>query len=185
MIQKKIAFLTVLLMILLASGLKSQDIQIALMKYQGGGDWYADPTALPNLIAFCNKNLGMDLHDDYAVVEPLGNDLYNYPFIHMTGHGNVIFSEQEVVNIRNYLLGGGFLHIDDNYGLDKHIRREMKKYFLKKSLWNYLSIMRFTIRNTLLKRGCRRSMNMTAKLLRALPSSTKAALSAITPTKQT
>jgi len=132
MIQKKIAFLTVLLMILLASGLKSQDIQIALMKYQGGGDWYADPTALPNLIAFCNKNLGMDLHDDYAVVEPLGNDLYNYPFIHMTGHGNVIFSEQEVVNIRNYLLGGGFLHIDDNYGLDKHIRREMKKVFPEK-----------------------------------------------------
>ncbi|MFW5975035.1 MAG: DUF4159 domain-containing protein [Bacteroidota bacterium] len=106
-----------------------QDVRIGLMKYDGGGDWYADPTALPNLIAFCNEELNMNLHPDYDVVEPSGKDIFNYPFIHLTGHGNVFFSEYEAENIRNYLLSGGFMHIDDNYGLDEHIRREMKKVF--------------------------------------------------------
>lgn len=132
MIRNNIVLLIIFIMMVPSPAVKSQDIQIGLMKYQGGGDWYADPTALPNLIAFCNNNLNMNLHEDYAVVEPSGNDLFNYPFIHLTGHGNVIFSEQEAQNIRNYLLGGGFLHIDDNYGLDKHIRREMKKVFPEK-----------------------------------------------------
>ncbi len=107
----------------------SQGVQLALMKYNGGGDWYADPTALPNLVEFCNKNLEMDLKADYAVVEPSGNDIFNYPFVHITGHGNIVFSEPEAENLRNYLLSGGFLYIDDNYGLDKYIRREMKKVF--------------------------------------------------------
>ncbi len=107
----------------------SQGVQLALLKYNGGGDWYADPTALPNLIQFCNKNLEMDLKADYAVVEPSGNDIFNYPFVHITGHGNIVFSESETENLRNYLLSGGFLYIDDNYGMDKYIRREMKKVF--------------------------------------------------------
>ncbi|MGM0567065.1 MAG: DUF4159 domain-containing protein [Bacteroidota bacterium] len=106
-----------------------QELRIGLMKYDGGGDWYADPTALPNLIAFCNDELNMNLHPDYDAVEPSSKDIFNYPFLHLTGHGNVYFSEYEAENIRNYLLSGGFLHIDDNYGLDKHIRREMKKVF--------------------------------------------------------
>lgn len=107
----------------------SQGVQLALLKYNGGGDWYADPTALPNLIEFCNENLEMDLKADYAVVEPSGNDIFNYPFVHITGHGNIVFSESEAENLRSYLLSGGFLYIDDNYGMDKYIRREMKKVF--------------------------------------------------------
>lgn len=104
-------------------------IEIALLKYNGGGDWYANPTALPNLIQFCNTNLYTNIAPDYVTVEPGSNEIYNYPFIHLTGHGNVIFSEDEAANLRNYLIAGGFLHIDDNYGLDKYIRPQMKRVF--------------------------------------------------------
>ena len=102
---------------------------IALLKYRGGGDWYANPTALKNLISFCNQNLDMTLTTTYETVEVGSMDLYRYPFIHMTGHGNVIFSSEEAQNLRNYLLAGGFLHIDDNYGMDKFIREQMKNVF--------------------------------------------------------
>ncbi|MBE9491865.1 MAG: DUF4159 domain-containing protein [Bacteroidetes bacterium] len=104
-------------------------IQIALLKYNGGGDWYSNPTSLPNLIRFCNENLGTNLNKDYATVEVGSIDIFNYPFIHMTGHGNVTFSEEEARNLRNYLLGGGFLHIDDNYGLNQFVYPQMKKVF--------------------------------------------------------
>ena len=104
-------------------------VKIGLLKYNGGGDWYANPTSLPNLIKFCNENLGMNIQKDYVPVEPSSPELFNYPFVHLTGHGNVIFSNEDVINLRNYMLAGGFLHIDDNYGLDKYIRREMKKIF--------------------------------------------------------
>ena len=116
---------------ILASVSFAQDtsVKIALLKYKGGGDWYANPTSLPNLIKFCNKNLGTNIFPDYATVEVGSEEVYDYPFIHLTGHGNVVFSNQEAMNLRNYLLAGGFLHIDDNYGLDKYIRREMKKVF--------------------------------------------------------
>lgn len=103
--------------------------KIALLKYKGGGDWYANPTSLPNLIKFCNKNLQTDLAEEPATVEPGSRDIFNYPFVHMTGHGNVVFTPVEAQNLREYLLGGGFLHADDNYGLDKPFRREMKKIF--------------------------------------------------------
>ena len=103
--------------------------QIALLKYRGGGDWYANPTSLPNLIKFCNKELKTDLDLTPATVEVGSNEIFNYPFLHMTGHGNVSFSEAEVKNLRKYLVSGGFLHIDDNYGLDVSVRREMKKVF--------------------------------------------------------
>ncbi len=109
---------------------KSQgSFQIALLKYNGGGDWYANPTSLTNLIAFSNKNNNTSIKPNYATVEPGSNEIFNYPFVHMTGHGNVNFTAKEASNMRNYLLAGGFLHIDDNYGLDKFIRREMKKVF--------------------------------------------------------
>lgn len=104
-------------------------VKIALLKYNGGGDWYANPTSLPNLIKFCNQNLGTNIDKDNATVDVGSTELYNYPFIHATGHGNVVFSSQEAANLRNYLISGGFFHIDDNYGLDKFIRREMKKVF--------------------------------------------------------
>lgn len=103
--------------------------KMAKLKYSGGGDWYANRTALPNLIAFCNKNLRTNFDPAEAVVDPGSTDIFNYPFVYMTGHGNVVFSDQESKNLRNYLIGGGFLHIDDNYGLDKFIRPQMKKVF--------------------------------------------------------
>lgn len=103
--------------------------RMAKLKYNGGGDWYADRTALPNLIAFCNSNLKTNFYPEESIVEVGSKELFNYPFVYMTGHGNVIFSDQEVKNLRQYLTGGGFLHIDDNYGLDKFIRPQMKKVF--------------------------------------------------------
>lgn len=103
--------------------------KIAKLKYNGGGDWYANKTSLPNLIRFCNQNLSMNIAPDEAVVEVGSPELFSYPFVHMTGHGNVVFSDAEAQNLRNYLISGGFLHIDDNYGLDQYIRKEMKKVF--------------------------------------------------------
>lgn len=104
--------------------------QIGLLKYNGGGDWYANlATSLPNLINYCNKNIATSINPEQAIVEVGSADIYNYPLIHMTGHGNVIFSNSEAENLRKYLLAGGFLHIDDNYGLDKFIRPQMKKVF--------------------------------------------------------
>ncbi|MBW6492021.1 MAG: DUF4159 domain-containing protein [Lentimicrobium sp.] len=104
-------------------------LQIALAKYRGGGDWYANPTSLNNLIKFCNTNLGTNLDPDYATADVGSTEIFNYPFVHLTGHGNVLFDEQEALNLRNYLLAGGFLHIDDNYGIDPYIRPQMKKVF--------------------------------------------------------
>lgn len=104
-------------------------LKLALLKYNGGGDWYSNPTALPNLARFCNKNLKTNLDPDYATVEVGSVDLFNYSFVHMTGHGNVVFSEGEAENMRTYLLAGGFLHIDDNYGMDPFVRVAMKKVF--------------------------------------------------------
>ncbi len=108
---------------------QKSNYRIAKLKYEGGGDWYSNKTSLPNLIAFCNKNLGLNIASDEEVVESGSKDIFNYPFVHLTGHGNIVFSESEAQNIRRYLIGGGFLHIDDNYGLDKYIRPEMKKVF--------------------------------------------------------
>lgn len=104
-------------------------IKIAQLKYNGGGDWYANKTALPNLINFSNRNLRTSLDPTPETVEVGSRDMFLYPFIYMTGHGNVVFTTQEAENLRNYLLSGGFLHIDDNYGLDQFIRLEMKKVF--------------------------------------------------------
>jgi hypothetical protein len=109
---------------------KENNIQIALLKYSGGGDWYANlETSLPNLIKFTNKHLNTTINEEQAVVEVGSPDIFNYPFIHMTGHGNVLFNTQESENLRNYLMAGGFLHIDDNYGMDPYIRPQMKKVF--------------------------------------------------------
>ena len=99
--------------------------QIALLKYGGGGDWYANPTSLPNLIAFCNADQQMGLNPTPATVDVGSAELFNYPFVHMTGHGNVVFSDAEAQNLRNYLIAGGFLHIDDNYGLREFVVPQM------------------------------------------------------------
>lgn len=103
--------------------------QLAVLKYSGGGDYYANPTALPNLVDFCNVNLGTTIAKETPYVEVGSPDLFLYPYVHMTGHGNVVFSASDAENLRTYLLGGGFLHIDDNYGMDKFIRVELQRVF--------------------------------------------------------
>ncbi len=115
--------------ILTAIGFSQAPVRIALLKYGGGGDWYADPTALPNLIAFCNDQLGTNIQKTHDIVEVGSSEIFNYPFLHMTGHGNVEFTSQEAQNLRKYLSAGGFLHIDDNYGMDPYVRPQMKKVF--------------------------------------------------------
>ncbi|PHQ55503.1 MAG: hypothetical protein COC16_05095 [Lutibacter sp.] len=103
--------------------------QIAILKYQGGGDWYANPTALPNLINYCNNNISTSIKATPEIVEVGSLDIFNYPIVFMTGHGNIVFSDDDVENLKSYLISGGFLHISDNYGLDKYIIRELKKIF--------------------------------------------------------
>ena len=112
-----------------ASFKPAPSLKLALLKYNGGGDWYSNPSALINLAGFCNKFLNTNFDLDYATVEVGSLDIFNYPFLHMTGHGNVIFSDSEAENLRNYLLSGGFLHIDDNYGMDPYVRVAIKKVF--------------------------------------------------------
>jgi hypothetical protein len=104
-------------------------LRIARLKYAGGGDWYAARTALPNLITFCNRQLGTAIDSREATVEPASKEIFNYPYVFMTGHGTFLFNDNEADNLRNYLMAGGFLHIDDNYGLDPHVRPQLKKVF--------------------------------------------------------
>ena len=108
--------------------------EIALVKYSGGGDWYANPTSLPNLIKYCNSNINTKIKPKPATVEPSSPDLFSYPFIHITGHGNVVFSDADINNLRNYMISGGFLQIDDNYGMDQYIRKEITKIFPNNAL---------------------------------------------------
>ncbi len=126
---KRIFILLSCLCLLALRGM-SQSYQLGLLKYSGGGDWYANlETSLPNLIKFCNANLKTSINPEQAVVEAGSAEIFNYPFIHMTGHGNVIFSNQEADNLRNYMIGGGFLHVSDNYGMDVFVRTQLKKIF--------------------------------------------------------
>ena len=108
---------------------QSHSFKIGILKYNGGGDWYANPTALKNLIQFCNTNLNTNIDPTYDEIEVGNLSIFQYPWVHLTGHGNVVFSPKEANNLRNYLISGGFLHISDNYGLDPFIRKEMKKVF--------------------------------------------------------
>ncbi|MCW3085541.1 MAG: hypothetical protein JWP12_2907 [Bacteroidetes bacterium] len=126
---KKIVFF-LLIFITVTAFTPAPTYKIALLKYNGGGDWYANlETSLPNLIKFANDNLKTNINPEQGTVDVGSPDIFNYPFVHMTGHGNVVFSSQEADNLRNYLIGGGFLEISDNYGLDKFIRPQMKKVF--------------------------------------------------------
>ncbi len=116
-----------LLLFILSLSINAQEI--AILKYNGGGDWYANPTAVPNLVAFANENIQTNISKNPQSVMVDSEDIFNYPVLFMTGHGNVLFSDDEANNLRNYLISGGFLHISDNYGLDKFIRKELKKVF--------------------------------------------------------
>jgi len=126
--MKKIFYFLILLSI------PSFSQEIALVKYSGGGDWYANPTSLPNLIKYCNTNINTRIKLKPATVEPSSPDLFSYPYVHMTGHGNVVFSDADTSNLKNYLLAGGFLHIDDNYGMDQFIKKEIRKIFPNNNL---------------------------------------------------
>jgi len=123
----------VLIFILASSSLFSQ-VKIAQLKYYGGGDWYANPSALKNLIQFTNKNTDSNIDATYDIVDINSDMLYSYPFVHMTGHGNVIFTDTQIKRLRTYLENGGFLHIDDNYGMHKFIMREIKRIYPNKEL---------------------------------------------------
>ena len=102
---------------------------IARVHYDGGGDWYSDPSSLPNLLAFVGAQTRIRVADAEARVRLDDEELYNYPYLYLTGHGNITFSPREVARLRAYLEAGGFLHADDNYGMDESFRREMKKVF--------------------------------------------------------
>lgn len=129
--MKKLRHLYILLLILFPVFVigKGTTVKIAVMKYDGGGDWYSNPTSVPNLIAFCNENLKTNIDPEPGVVEPGSPEIFNYAYVDLTGHGNIVFSESDAANLRTYLESGGFLQISDNYGLDQFIRREMKKVF--------------------------------------------------------
>jgi len=123
----------ILLLLFLCAGINYSfappTIKLALLKYGGGGDWYNDVHSLRNLARFCNQNIGTNISEEYVVVEPGSMDIINYPFVYMTGHGNFVFSNDEARNMRSYLAGGGFLIINDDYGLDPFVRPAMKKIF--------------------------------------------------------
>ena len=121
--------LTCMLFFVCCSTFGQNTYQLAVLKYKGGGDYYANPTSLPNLIAFCNKNLNTTINSEVPFVDASSKEILQYPFVHMTGHGNVVFTNQELDNLRTYLKAGGFLHIDDNYGMDPYIRPQIKKLF--------------------------------------------------------
>jgi len=127
--RKSIVFLVFYISILTCSAQ-----EIALLKYKGGGDWYANPTSLPNLISFCNQNLNTKINPKPQTVDVGSPDIFQFPLLHMTGHGNVFFTDDEAKNLRNYLLSGGFLHIDDNYGMEPYLKKELKKVFPEKEL---------------------------------------------------
>lgn len=124
-----LALFILLLFQVYADAQPQPSFKVARLKYQGGGDWYANKTSMPNLIAFFNQSMKGQIAAEEEIVEVGSTELFSYPFVHLTGHGNVVFSAQEAENLRLYLLSGGFLHIDDNYGLDKFIRPEIKKVF--------------------------------------------------------
>jgi hypothetical protein len=131
----QIKFFSVFLVIQISIGFASISAQeIAVLQYGGGGDWYANPTSLPNLIKFCNQQTNTTIKEKPETVTPGSVTIFDYPFVHMTGHGNVFFSAEEAENLRKYLTSGGFLHIDDNYGMDKYLRKEIVKIFPNKEL---------------------------------------------------
>jgi hypothetical protein len=107
---------------------------IARLHYDGGGDWYANPSSLPNLLERIARDTRLPVAEREAVVTPLSPDLHDYPYLYMTGHGNVRFGEAELSALRAYLLAGGFLHADDNYGMDESFRRELRLLFPDKEL---------------------------------------------------
>ena len=118
----------------ISSTLFAQSFSIARVHYSGGGDWYSDPSSLPNLLNYLNSNTPMSAHPEEFRIKLTDDDANQYPYLYMTGHGNVRFTDDEVIALRSILMNGGFLHADDNYGMDESFRREMKRVFPNKDL---------------------------------------------------
>ncbi len=128
-IKKKILVLIILFCVINIFPQSNEGFQIVRLKYSGGGDWYNDPSAEVNLLKFVQRNTNIKVKAEYKFVDIASDEIFSYPFLFLTGHGNVNFSNEEAKRLRTYLENGGFLYIDDDYGLDKPIRREMKKVF--------------------------------------------------------
>ena len=129
---------TILIIFTVSKLIFAQDFSIARIHYEGGGDWYGDPSSIPNLLNYIQDNTSISVNLDEAKIKLTDSDLYNYSYLYLTGHGNIRFSEDEVGILREYLIKGGFLHADDNYGMDKSFRREMNRVFPEKD-WVALS----------------------------------------------
>lgn len=123
------AFVAISLLFSLMSFSETGTYQLAVLQYKGGGDWYSNPSSIPNLVKYCNESLGMNINEEVPFVDVGSRELFNYPFVHMTGHGNVVLSASDIDNLRAYLQSGGFLHISDNYGMDEFVRPQMKRVF--------------------------------------------------------
>src|SRR6476660_4323730 len=126
--------LLALAMLPLAGARRAPRLTVARLQYDGGGDWYANPSSIPNLLAAIRERTSLPVEKTEARVKLMDDKLWDYPFLHMTVHGNVHFSDAEVVRLREYLMRGGFLHADDNYGLDESFRREIKRVFPDREL---------------------------------------------------
>ncbi|MBM3907634.1 MAG: DUF4159 domain-containing protein [Gemmatimonadetes bacterium] len=109
-------------------------LAVARLQYDGGGDWYANPSSLPNLIAAIRQRTTLDVEPREVRVTLMDERLWEYPFLHLTGHGTIRLTDAEVARLREYLLRGGFLHADDNYGLDESFRREIRRVFPDRDL---------------------------------------------------
>jgi hypothetical protein len=116
------AFAAISLLFSLMSFSETGTYQLAVLQYKGGGDWYSNPSSIPNLVKYCNERLGMNINEEVPFVDVGSRELFNYPLVHMTGHGNVVLSASDIDNLRAYLQSGGFLHISDNYGMDEFVR---------------------------------------------------------------
>jgi len=117
------------LFFILFSSLGGEGLILARLKYSGGGDWYNDPDVLPNLARELNRRTNISCEEREEIVSPLDERLFSYPFIYLTGHGNINFNKEEAERLRRYLESGGFIYADDDYGMDKSFRREIKKIF--------------------------------------------------------
>jgi hypothetical protein len=132
--KMKLGFLILLLTVVFSFSQAQEKPKLARLHYQGGGDWYNDGDILPNLAEFINQTLNTNFALQEAVVKPDDNKIFNYPFLFMTGHGQINFSQEDAENLREYMQRGGFLYVDDDYGLDESFRQQVKKIFPEKQL---------------------------------------------------
>ena len=158
----------ILFFIFIIYKIHAQGFSIARIHYSGGGDWYSDPSSIPNLINFVINNTNIKMDNKEYRLKLDDPKIYDHIYIYITGHGNIRFNENEILNLRKFLLNGGFLHADDNYGMNESFRREMKRFFLKKNGLSYQKITTSIILTLTSQMDYQKSMNMMEKKLKAL-----------------